>query len=218
MLSRQSRRMTAARWCSRWVLQGSRRRSAPSTKSGASISISTHFRGRPYPANWTRSGPRWPPFHSVTWIRLPEISSHLSPISDPGSVLRRRAPQAVVVLGGSAFTLFSRRIMEEVPEADIGVPGEAEGVLPKLLENLAAPGAVPGVLWRKEGGVESSGAGIPIAWMSIPCLCPLGKYLNPAAIGAGTATLPLWASKPSVDARTRAAIAYIRCSRGAACA
>ncbi len=77
-----------------------------------------------------------------------------------GTVLRRHAPRAVVVLGGSAFTLFARRIMEEVPEVDIGVPGEAETVLPLLLENLARPGAVPGVLWRKEGRLESSSSGI----------------------------------------------------------
>ncbi len=77
-----------------------------------------------------------------------------------GALLRRYAPRAVIVLGGSAFTLFARRLMEEVPQVDIGVPGEAEHLFPKLLENLATPGAVAGVLWRKEGRLESSGASI----------------------------------------------------------
>jgi hypothetical protein len=77
-----------------------------------------------------------------------------------GALLRRYAPKTVIILGGSAFTLFSRRLMEEVPQVDIGVAGEAEQLLPKLLENLGDPGAVPGVLWRKEGRLESSGAAI----------------------------------------------------------
>ncbi|MGC8492179.1 MAG: B12-binding domain-containing radical SAM protein [Syntrophobacteraceae bacterium] len=73
-----------------------------------------------------------------------------------GEILKHHAPRTVTVLGGSAFTLFSRRIMEEVPEVDIGVPGEAETVFPMLLKNLESPGAVPGVLWRKEGELQSS--------------------------------------------------------------
>lgn len=76
------------------------------------------------------------------------------------SLIRRRAPRAVIVLGGSAFTLFSRRIMEEVPEADVGLPGEAETLFPMLLENLASPGAVPGVLWRGDGRLQCAAARI----------------------------------------------------------
>ncbi len=75
-----------------------------------------------------------------------------------GALLARHAPQAVTVLGGSAFTLFSGRLMEEIPEADIGVAGEAEAILPVLLENLGEPGRVPGVLWRRCGRLERGAA------------------------------------------------------------
>src|SRR5271157_2651462 len=71
-----------------------------------------------------------------------------------GVLIRQHAPEAAVVLGGSAFTLFARRLMEEVPEVDIALSGEAEAVFPLLLQNLDAPGAVPGALWRTEGGVR----------------------------------------------------------------
>ena len=72
-----------------------------------------------------------------------------------GILIRQHAPEARVVLGGSAFTLFARRLMDEVPEVDVAVSGEAETVFPLLLQNLGAPGAVPGTLWRTDG--ESHG-------------------------------------------------------------
>jgi len=68
-----------------------------------------------------------------------------------GILIRQHAPKAVVVLGGSAFTLFAQRLMDEVPEIDVAVSGEAETVFPLLLQNLGAPGAVPGSLWRTDG-------------------------------------------------------------------
>ncbi len=73
-----------------------------------------------------------------------------------GVLIRQHAPEAVVVLGGSAFTLFPRRLMEEVPEVDIALTGEAETSFPLLLENLDAPGAVPGILWRTDEGLKTN--------------------------------------------------------------
>ena len=68
-----------------------------------------------------------------------------------GILIRQHAPEATVVLGGSAFTLFARRLIEEVPEVDVSLSGEAEAAFPLLLQNLETPGAVPGTLWRKSG-------------------------------------------------------------------
>jgi putative variant cofactor biosynthesis B12-binding/radical SAM domain protein 1 len=73
-----------------------------------------------------------------------------------GALIRQHAPEAAVVLGGSAFTLFARRLMDEVPEVDVAVSGEAEAVFPLLLDNLDAPGAVAGALWRTDGGVTAN--------------------------------------------------------------
>ena len=63
-------------------------------------------------------------------------------------LVKRYAPSATMVLGGSAFTLFARRLMAEAPEVDFGVTGEAEEVFPVLLDNLATPWTIPGILWR----------------------------------------------------------------------
>ncbi len=73
-----------------------------------------------------------------------------------GTLVRQHAPEAAVVLGGSAFTLFARRLMEEVPEVDIALSGEAEAVFALLLENLHTPGAFPGTLWRNGGEVRAN--------------------------------------------------------------
>ena len=73
-----------------------------------------------------------------------------------GILIRQHAPEAAIALGGSAFTLFARRLMEEVPEVDVAVSGEAEAAFPLLLQNLETPGAVPGTLWRTEGGCAAN--------------------------------------------------------------
>ena len=73
-------------------------------------------------------------------------------------LVKRYASAATTVLGGSAFTLFARRLLEEVPEIDVGLAGEAEEIFPVLLDNLATPWTVPGVLWRTG---EDSVAGTP---------------------------------------------------------
>ncbi len=73
-------------------------------------------------------------------------------------LIKRYAPWATTVLGGSAFTLFAKRLMMEVPEIDVGLAGEAEEALPLLLDNLAAPWTVAGTLWRTG---EDSVAGTP---------------------------------------------------------
>jgi anaerobic magnesium-protoporphyrin IX monomethyl ester cyclase len=76
------------------------------------------------------------------------------------TLLKQHAPEASLVLGGSGFTLFAERLMAEVPEIDLAVAGEAEVVFPLLLENLAAPGKVPGAYWRTGPGAVARNRGI----------------------------------------------------------
>ena len=76
------------------------------------------------------------------------------------SLVKKHAPAATMVLGGSAFTLFARRLMAEAPEVDFGLAGEAEEVFPLLLNNLAAPWMVPGALWRTGEDSVASNPGV----------------------------------------------------------
>ena len=73
------------------------------------------------------------------------------------ALLKEHMPTVPLVLGGSGFTLFAERLLAEVPEIDLAVAGEAERIFPQLLENLAAPDKVPGVLWRTGAGLRQKG-------------------------------------------------------------
>lgn len=49
------------------------------------------------------------------------------------------APDAWIVAGGTGFSLFPERIMEELPEIDYGITGEAETSFPALVASLSSP-------------------------------------------------------------------------------
>ena len=102
-----------------------------------------------------RSDLMWSVFPFGTSTRWQDnLISFVPHLKTLGILIRQHAPEATVVLGGSAFTLFARRLMEEVPEVDVAVSGEAEAAFPLLLQNLRTPGAVPGALWRTDGARE----------------------------------------------------------------
>ena len=132
-------------------------------------------------------------------------------------LIKRYAPWATTVLGGSAFTLFAKRLMMEVPEIDVGLAGEAEEALPLLLDNLAAPWTVAGTWWRTG---EDSVAGTPgIAHCGDLDVLPLPDWeiFAPRLYLEQTVTWPPWGWKPSAAAPTAAATASIPCSRDTAC-
>ena len=62
------------------------------------------------------------------------------------AIVRDHSPESTVILGGSGFSLFPRRLMEEVPEVDLGFCGEADGAFASLIEHLETPWNVPGTL------------------------------------------------------------------------
>lgn len=77
----------------------------------------------------------------VSWL------PHLQALA---SLIKRQAPEAKLIAGGSGFSLFARRLMQEVPEIDLGVVGEAEHALPRILEGLPQ-GRVPAGVIQREG-------------------------------------------------------------------
>jgi anaerobic magnesium-protoporphyrin IX monomethyl ester cyclase len=72
-------------------------------------------------------------------------------------VVRSVVPAAVVVGGGTAFSLYADAMMRRLP-LDLGVWGEAEERFPRLLDHLATPWEVPGVYYRSGDEVRYSGA------------------------------------------------------------
>ncbi|MFZ5632643.1 MAG: B12 lower ligand biosynthesis radical SAM protein BzaD [Bacillota bacterium] len=63
-------------------------------------------------------------------------------------------PQAWIIAGGTGFSLFPERLMEELPQVRYGIVGEAEASLPALLHSLENPPQIKGLCLRKGGGVR----------------------------------------------------------------
>ena len=76
-------------------------------------------------------------------------------------VLRRRCPGTRLVLGGAHATAVPRQTLDQLPEADFVLTGEAELSLPALCAAVAAgqsAAAVPGVYHRRGGEVLQGAA------------------------------------------------------------
>jgi putative variant cofactor biosynthesis B12-binding/radical SAM domain protein 1 len=71
--------------------------------------------------------------------------------------VRESLPGATIILGGTAFSLYAEQFMRRLPEADLGVWGEAEHRLPRLLQDLEHPEFVRGVYHRVDGELQYSG-------------------------------------------------------------
>lgn len=66
-------------------------------------------------------------------------------------------PGCRIVVGGSGFSMFAMKIMDDLPEIDFGVYREGERVLPELLDNLDEPEKVAGLFYRDGSGVVFTG-------------------------------------------------------------
>jgi anaerobic magnesium-protoporphyrin IX monomethyl ester cyclase len=73
------------------------------------------------------------------------------------ALLRRSQPQAQIIVGGGGFSLFPKQIMEQIPQIDVGFFLEAEISLPQFLESGADVTQMPGLLFRSNGVVKSTG-------------------------------------------------------------
>ena len=82
-----------------------------------------------------------------------KTSSLFPPFVVTVRLIRALLPDTPIVAGGTGFSLFPQRIMEELPEIVYGIQGEAEGSLLKLLDNLEHPDKLPGLCYREDGRV-----------------------------------------------------------------
>ncbi|UYO61668.1 B12 lower ligand biosynthesis radical SAM protein BzaD [Acetobacterium wieringae] len=69
------------------------------------------------------------------------------------AVIKRYAPKTRILVGGTGFSLFPDRLMNEYPEIDFGVTGEAENIIVPLLNNLNNPPRLPGLCYREKEAV-----------------------------------------------------------------
>ncbi len=69
------------------------------------------------------------------------------------AVIKRYAPNTRILAGGTGFSLFPERLMQDYPEIDFGVTGEAENIIVPLLNNLNNPPRLPGLCYRENEAV-----------------------------------------------------------------
>ncbi|MEL7660408.1 B12 lower ligand biosynthesis radical SAM protein BzaD [Acetobacterium wieringae] len=69
------------------------------------------------------------------------------------AVIKRYAPNTRILAGGTGFSLFPERLMQDYPEIDFGVTGEAENIIVPLLNNLNNPPRLPGLCYREKEAV-----------------------------------------------------------------
>ncbi len=91
--------------------------------------------------------------------------------------IRAEAPDAVLVAGGTAFSLYAEAFMRRLPELDYGMWGEGEHRFPQLLDSLDNPSSVPGTWFRDPDGTPRY-TGAPES-LDFGSLQPFNKTLVP---------------------------------------
>lgn len=85
-----------------------------------------------------------------------KTSSLVSPFIVTVRFIAAVLPQAWLIVGGTGFSLFPKRLMLEIPELDYGIIGEAEESFPALLRSIDNPPSMPGLCWREGPRVRVS--------------------------------------------------------------
>lgn len=85
-----------------------------------------------------------------------KTSSLVSPFIVTVRFIASVLPQAWLIVGGTGFSLFPKRLMLEIPELDYGIIGEAEESFPALLRSIDNPPSMPGLCWREGPRVRVS--------------------------------------------------------------
>jgi len=81
--------------------------------------------------------------------------------------IRQEAPNAVIVAGGTAFSLYSEAFMKRLPELNFGMWGEGEKRFVELLDNLTSPENVKGLWYRKGDEIAYTGDPPPLDFRSL---------------------------------------------------
>jgi len=87
-------------------------------------------------------------------------------------------PAARIIAGGTGFSLFPERLMQEHPEIHYGVIGEAETTLPALLQSLENPSPLKGLCFREGNKVRVLPPAAEFDMLSY--VSPNRKLWNPA--------------------------------------
>lgn len=97
-------------------------------------------------------------------------ASYLSSLRTVAQLVRTLAPDARIIAGGPAFSLFGERLMQEIPEINLGLVGEGELVFAQILSGNVDTEHIPGIVWRRDGMLITNPPGPHISMDQIPRL------------------------------------------------
>lgn len=86
------------------------------------------------------------------------IRYHYKTVDPTLHLVKQIVPKALIMAGGSGFSMFAEKIMQRNPIIDIGVFFEAEEIITELMENLESPENVAGIYFRKKGDLIFTGS------------------------------------------------------------
>ncbi len=81
-------------------------------------------------------------------------------------LLRKLCPKALIVAGGTAFSLYAEAFMRRLPEIDVGLWGEGEERFARLLDNPQAAPSIPG-LWVRDPQLHYTGHPPPLDFQAL---------------------------------------------------
>ena len=95
-------------------------------------------------------------------------ASYLSSLKTAAQLVRVIVPDTRILAGGPAFSLFGERLMQEIPQIDIGIVGEGELSFPRLLDPEPDIEKIPGIIRRTGETLTCHPAGPKIHMDHIP--------------------------------------------------
>lgn len=110
-------------------------------------------------------------------------SSYISSLKTAARMIRNIRPDTKIIVGGPAFSLFARQLMEDIPEIDMGLIGEGEAVIEQLLESIDYPVLVPNLIWRNGSILAQNRPGPGLDLDLLPQ--PAYHYFNPEDYAKG---------------------------------
>ncbi len=127
---------------------------------------------------------------NIDTTQLRDLFLYINALEPTVRLVRKTLPSAKILVGGSGFSLFPERIMQNIPEIDCGVYLEGEESLPELLDNMATPEKVKGLYIRKNGNMVFTGLRMLPNFDALPFpdRNTVSKYtvFHPLAIGVQT--------------------------------
>lgn len=112
-----------------------------------------------------------------------DIFYYFKELKPTAELIKKTKPTVKLLIGGPGFSMFTSRIMERVPEIDIGVFLEGEESVLELLENLDDPEKVKGLYIRKNNSAHFTGQRKLPEFNKLPFpdrnIVPIEPYLGP---------------------------------------